>query len=100
MQVGEQDLAGAQHLALGELRLLHLHDHVGAVEDFLRGRDDLRAGGGVRRVVDADARTGRALHEHLMTGRDQLTHTRRHQADAVLVILDLLRDADAHAQPR
>ncbi len=72
----------------------------GAVEHFLRGRDDLRAGGGVRRVVDADARTGRALDEHLVTGRNELTHTCRNQADAVLVILDLLRDADAHAQPR
>ena len=100
MQISEQDLARTQHLALGKLRLLHLHDHVRAVEHFLRRRDDLRAGGDVRRVVDADARTGRALDQHLMAGRNQLTHACRHQADAVLVILDLLRDADAHAQPR
>src|SRR4030095_10557451 len=89
-----------QHLALGELRLLHLHDHLGAVEHFLRGGDDLGARGGVGRIVDADACAGRALHEHLVTSGNELTYTRRNQADAALVILDLLRDADAHAQPR
>src|SRR4029078_1734750 len=100
MQISEQDLSGSQHLALGKLRLFDLYDPFCSVEDFLGGGDDLRARSGVRRVVDADACAGRALHEHLVTCRNELTHTGRNQADAVLVILDLLRDTDAHAQPR
>ena len=36
MQIGEQDLAGAQHLPLDGLRLLDLDDHLGAGEDLAR----------------------------------------------------------------
>ena len=43
MQVGEQRLALAQHLALGRLRLLHLHDQVGVGEDLRGVGSDRRA---------------------------------------------------------
>jgi hypothetical protein len=37
-----------------------------------------------------------ALDEHLVTGVRKLRDTGRRQADAILVILDFLRNADAH----
>ena len=47
VQVGVEDLARAQRRDLDGLRLLDLHDHVGAGEDLLGGVDDLGARGDV-----------------------------------------------------
>ena len=57
---------------------------------------DLRADALIIRVGEADA-VGRAgLHEHLVARFDQFAHRRRHEADAVLMDLDFLRNADTH----
>ena len=40
MQIGEEQLALAQHLAFLGLRLLHLHDHLGLGEDLLGAGGD------------------------------------------------------------
>ncbi|MBW3536034.1 MAG: amidohydrolase family protein [Gemmatimonadetes bacterium] len=45
-----------------------------------------------------EGRSYRGLHHHLTTGSAELAHAGRRQADAVLVRLDLARDADTHAR--
>ena len=40
MEIGEEDLSIAQHLAFGGLRFLDLYDHVGGGKDLGRGSDD------------------------------------------------------------
>src|SRR5262249_39181238 len=95
-QVGEEELAGAQHLALPGLRLLHLHDHLRFGEDVGGLGGDLRAGRPVGVVVEADALAGAGLHEHLVAVVDELAHSRRHEAHAVFVGFDFLGYADQH----
>ncbi len=96
MQVGEQNLAFAQHLALARLRLLDLDDHFGALEDLFRRADDLRAILHVDLVADADAIAGVGLDQHLVAVLDRLAHARRRHADAVFVVLDFLGYAYQH----
>ena len=96
VEVGVEDLAGAQHLALDGLRLLHLHDHVGLGEDFRRRGDDLGAGRSVVRVRCADARTGIGLHPDLVAVAHGFLHRSGRHAHAVFVILDLFWNADEH----
>jgi hypothetical protein len=48
------------------------------------------------RIVESDAGPRAALDQHLMSGIDEFTNARRHQADSVLVDLDLFGDADFH----
>ncbi len=100
MQIGEQDLALAQHLALAGLRLFDLDDHVGASEDFGRRGDDRRARLAIRVVVHADALAGVVFDDDSVAVRHQLAHAARHEADAVFEDLDLFRDADSHGMSR
>ena len=97
MQVGEQHLARAQHLDLGRLRLLDLQDQVGLGEHRLRVGHDARALGLVVGVGDRAALAGARLDQDLVAALDQLARARGRQRDAVLVGLDLGRDADLHA---
>jgi hypothetical protein len=96
VQVGEQDLALAQHLPFGRLRLLHLHHQVGIEEHFGRIGDDARAGRFVSRIARADARAGARLHHHLVPMRHVLAHGHRREADAMLLDLDFFGNAHAH----
>jgi hypothetical protein len=96
VQVGEQDLVLAEHFPLDLLRLLHLHDHVVLGEDGLRIGDDLRPGLLVVGVGEARAETRAGLDRDGVAVGDVFAHRRRRQADAVFVLLDFLRDADAH----
>jgi hypothetical protein len=63
VQVGVQHLPFAQHRAFDRLRLLDLHDHVGAREDFLRRPHDAGAGRHVVLVRQPDPLTGALLHD-------------------------------------
>ena len=97
MQIGEQDLAGAELLALGRQRLLDLDDQFGAGENRVGIGDDLGAGGRIVGVGQAGAqRRHRVSTSDLMVLGGELAHRRGHQADAVFVVLDLLGDADQH----
>jgi hypothetical protein len=91
MQIGEEHLPLLQSRALRALGLLHLDDEL-----RLPGVADPRAGFLVNGVRGADSRAGAFFHDDLMAMRYQLTHRRRGEADAVLVRLDLCRDADDH----
>src|SRR6185369_7272433 len=46
--------------------------------------------------LEARPRTGAGLDQHLVAVAHQLGDRRRHQADPILVVLDLLRHSDAH----
>src|SRR5277367_12858 len=96
MQIGEQGLSAAQLFAFRELRLLDLHDEIHAREDVLGLRSDDGTSCPVVRVLEANARPGAALHQDLVSGVDELTHARGHQADPIFVNLDLFGDADFH----
>ena len=96
MQVGEQNLAGVELFALDSKRLLDLDDQFGARVDRIRIGRDLGAGRLVVGIGKTSAQPGIVLHQHAMAVGGQLAHRRRHQADAVFVILDLLGDADQH----
>src|SRR6202167_6388464 len=100
MQIGEQGLPAAQLPAFGDLRLLDLHDEIAAGENVLRTLCNQRARRLIVRILEADTRTGAALHEHLMSRIDELTNARRHQSNTILVNLDLFGDADFHESLR
>ena len=100
MQIGEEDLAAAQLLALGGERLLDLHDHVGAGEDLLAAcrrasRPAATYSSSARPATDA----GRSLDQNLMAVMDELGHRGGRQADAKFVVLDFLGHADEHGEP-
>ena len=100
MQVGEEDLALSQQTTFGQLRLLDLHDHVGALEHAGGIGDDRRSGGGVPLVVQPDLHSGAGLHHHAVSMVNQFTDRPRRQAHPVLVVLDLLRNANQHRNLR
>jgi hypothetical protein len=93
VQIGVQDLAGAQHGALGRLRFLDLHDHVRLREDGGGRRLDAGAGGGVMGVGEADLGPGAGLHDHLVAARHQFMHAGRGQPHPVLVVFDFFGNA-------
>jgi hypothetical protein len=96
VEVGEDDLPRPEHPDLGGLRLLHLHDHVGVAEDFLRTPADLRADLRVVLVRESAAHTGVGLDHHLMPRADQLIGPGWDHGDTVLVRLDFLGNAHSH----
>ena len=96
MEVGIEDLAFAQHLALAGLRFLHLHDHVGLGENLVRRGDDLGAGLLVVGIAGANACTGLALHPHGVAATHGFTHRGGGHAHTVFMVLDFLRHADEH----
>ena len=96
VQVGEEQLAGAQHLDLDRLRLLDLDHHLGLGEDGGRVGDDAGALGLEVGVGDRAALAGASLDQHLVAVLDHLAHAGRGDRDPVLVGLDLCRYADPH----
>jgi hypothetical protein len=99
VEVGVDDLARLDALVLDLDRLLHLHDHLGALPDLVRSGDDLRADALVLAVGDAGALTGALLDHHLVTLAGQRGDSGRNHSDAVLAGLDLLRHSDDHDGP-
>jgi hypothetical protein len=96
MQIGEEDLPFFQLSPFLWLRLFHLHHHFGLAEDLLGIARDLRAGGFIGLVVEADAHSGAGLDQHLMAIMDEFAHAARHQSDPVLVRFDFLRYSNQH----
>ena len=96
VKIGKQKLTFAQHLALGGLGLLHLHDHVGDGEDFLGAVEDAGARRDIGGVLEAGPLAGAGLHDHLVTVGHRLLRGVGRHADAELLRLDLCRAADFH----
>ncbi|MCY1528610.1 hypothetical protein D9M68_637210 [compost metagenome] len=97
VQVGEQGVLRAQPRTLDSQRLLDLDDQLRRAEHRLGAGGDLRAGGLVIGVAEADGGAGLGLDPQLMAEGGQFGHRLRRQADAVFVILDLFGYADAHS---
>jgi hypothetical protein len=96
VQVGVEDLPGAQHRALHGLRFLDFHDHLGARKDLGGCGHHLGTGGHVLRIGQVDRGTCIVLHQHLMAMGRELAHAGRRQADTVFMVLDFLGYADEH----
>lgn len=96
VQIGEKDLAFPQHLALGGLRLLHLHDHVRLGEDALRVGQDARALCGVIVVRKARAVARARLDQDLVAMRDRFGGGFGRDADAKFLRLDFRGTTDLH----
>ena len=96
VEIGEEDLPFAKLDPLVRLRLLDLHHHLGAREDFFGAVDDACAHGAVIIVGLADPQSGTGLDDDIMSAHDVFARCLGRQADAVFVVLDFLGDADKH----
>ena len=96
MQVGEEDLALAQHRALVRLRLLDLDDHVGCGKDLFGVRRDRRADLPVVVVGAPMPLPAPVSTHHLVAAATNSRTDDWCQADTVLVVLDFLGYADVH----
>ena len=97
VEVGEEDLARLEHLALESLGLLDLDDHFRVAENLRRSRDDGSARVAVRVIVHSDTLPGGRLDDHLVAVSAQFPHAGSRKANAMLEDLGLLGNADAHA---
>jgi hypothetical protein len=77
-------------------RLLDLEDQVRRAPDVVGGGEDPRPGRDELVVADGGADAGVLLDVDLVTVGDQLMHADGRDGDAVLVVLDFLRNADLH----
>jgi hypothetical protein len=73
-----------------------LIDHLGAAVGLGGVGRDARTGGEIIGVAEADAGAGAPLDPDLMAGQSQCVCPGGREADAVFVVLDLLRHADLH----
>ena len=97
VQIGEQHLTLPQHGDLHGLRLLHLHDKIGGREHLGGAVHHRGAGGAIGIIGNADASGGVALDRHLVAVDGEFANTGRRKPNTVLVRLDLLGNADPHA---
>jgi hypothetical protein len=97
VEVGEQRVVGPEHLHLARLRLLDAEDQLRLLEHRGGVRQDARALRLVLGIRDRAADAGAGLDEHLVAALGQLTHAGRRDRHAVLVGLDLSRNADLHS---
>src|SRR3546814_16096629 len=72
--------------------------HFGRLEHLLRGRQVRCANAHIGVIVNADAEPRTGLDEHLVAMRAQFSCAGRCQANAIFMVLDLSRRADAHAR--
>ena len=96
MQIGEQDLALTEHLALGRLWLLDLDDQLRLFPHFV-ARTDARPGGFEDGIGDTNASACAGLHDDIVLVQHQLTNSVGRQPDALLTRLGFARQADQHA---
>ncbi len=96
MEIREKYLSLADEIEFGRERLLDLHDHVGAAVDVGRVVNDLGSGLDIVIVEDAAARAGVRLDKDGVPSLSHLLDAHGKNADAVLVLLDLLGNTDDH----
>ena len=96
VEIGEHELAPADELVLGSDRLLDLDDHLGRGIHILDRRENRGADRRIGRIREPAVLTGRSLHIDLVAPFGQLLRPGRREADAVLVVLDLLGNSDNH----
>ncbi len=96
VEVGEEDLVFAEHLALGGLGFLNLYDQVGPGEHLFGGVQNPGSGGGVVFIGEACAEAGAGLYSDVMALRLGFAGGVGGQADAVFLGFDFLGAADLH----
>ena len=96
VEVGEDDLAGAEEADFGGLGFFDFDEEVGLLEDGFVGGEDGGADGAVLFVGEAGGGAGLGFEEDLVPGFDEQFDADGHHGDAVFVGLDFLGDADAH----
>jgi hypothetical protein len=80
------------------LWLLDLDDHLGGGEHVVGVGEDFGARSSIVVVSDRGALARARLDEHAMPRRGELTRTFGCRRDAVLMVLDLGRDAHVHVE--
>ena len=98
MEIGEQDLALAQHGAFDGLRFLDLDHHLALLENFGRSGRDHCAGRDIFAVFRADAEACTSLDQDIMPVGNQFADRFRGQAHPIFVILDFPGGTDAHGE--
>ena len=96
MQIGEQNLPLAQHLALDGLGLLDLDDHVGGGKDLFGRADDLRARSRVSRVFKPRTYACARLYQDGVAVRHGLLCGVGCDPDAEFLWFDLCWTSDFH----
>ncbi len=96
MEVCEQQLAFAQHLAFTCLRFLDFHNHVGTGENLFRGVHDFCTDGGVFLIHKAGTGSGIGFNNHLVAIIDSLQRGLWGQTDAKFLWFYFLRATDQH----
>ena len=96
MQIGEQDLPLAQHLAFCRLGFLDLDDHVGTGEYLLGSGKDCRASIDISCVIKARANARAGFDHDLMSFGYRLVGGVRRHADAKFLWFDFFRATDFH----
>ena len=96
MEVGEEELIGAQEIVLGGNRFLDLDDHLRAGENLGVRIDEFGPGCLVLCVGETAAGAGAPLHYDLMTVRFEFRDARRRGRDPILPVFDLFRHAYDH----
>ena len=96
MEVGEQNLSRPQERPFRRERLLDLHHHLGAGEDFRRRLDEFGPGARIVLVRGARAGAGALLDDGLVPVMNELCDRGRRHADTEFIVLDLFGNADEH----
>ena len=95
MEVGEEDEPLPEPWVLLFEWLLHLEDEVGGLPDLVDGRD-ASADAFVVGVGERASVSRTSLDDELIAALHELAGACRSERDAILVLLDLFRDADLH----
>ena len=96
MEIREKHLPASQTGTLGRQRLLDLYHQLGVSEDRVGIQRNPGTRGDVEIVVEPGAEARSALHQHLMAVAHKFGHRRGHEADAILMVLDFLGNANTH----
>ena len=94
VQIGVQNLTGAEHGAFLGLRLLDLDDHIGLRKHASRIGHQRGASGLIERVGQTNSLASTALHQHAVAMAAQLAHASWRQTDTIFMIFDFCGPAD------
>ncbi len=98
VQIGKEQLTGAQQFTLLRLGLLHLHYHLGPGEYLSRTRHQFSTGSLVLGIGQPDRLASLLLHQYLVSPGRQLLHSGGSHADPVFMVFDFLGYANNHAR--
>ncbi len=98
MEVGEQQLTGAQHLALDRLRLFHFDDHIRSCKNLFSGFDDGRTSGHIVFIGKTGTKTGTRLNKNVVAVVNGFMGRVWRHSNAKFLGLDFGRASDFHVK--